>query len=87
MNRRQLFKSLAIVGIAGLFPKSIHRIFWRDQRAYQTFYYQTPKVDPAYSSGQMRDAIARIYYIERYPKETMAEFEMRRAWATIEAAS
>lgn len=33
----------------------------------QTFLYYTQQVDPAYASGRMQDAIARIYFLERLP--------------------
>ncbi len=33
--------------------------------ANQTFLYYTQQVDPAYASGRMQDAIARIYFISR----------------------
>lgn len=36
---------------------------------YATFQYYTQQVDPAYSSGRMQDAIARIYFLERDPAE------------------
>ena len=32
-----------------------------------TFLKYTQQVDPAYADGRMQDAIARIYYIERFP--------------------
>lgn len=32
-----------------------------------TFLKYTQQVDPAYADGRMQDAIARIYFIERYP--------------------
>jgi len=35
--------------------------------ADQTFLYYTTQVDPAYATGRMQDAIARIYFIERLP--------------------
>ncbi len=35
----------------------------------QTFLYYTQQVDPAYASGRMQDAIARIYFIERNPSQ------------------
>lgn len=35
----------------------------------QTFAYYTQQVDPAYASGRMQDAIARIYFLERNPAE------------------
>jgi hypothetical protein len=36
---------------------------------YATFQYYTQQVDPAYASGRMQDAIARIYFLERDPAE------------------
>ena len=33
------------------------------------FVYYTNQVDPAYATGRMQDAIARIYFIERLPAE------------------
>jgi hypothetical protein len=36
---------------------------------YQLFQYYTQQVDPAYASGRMQDAIARIYFLERNPAE------------------
>ena len=33
------------------------------------FQYYTQQVDPAYATGRMQDAIARIYFIERLPAE------------------
>lgn len=35
----------------------------------QTFLKYTQQVDPAYASGRMQDAIARIYFIERNPAQ------------------
>lgn len=35
----------------------------------QTFLYYTQQVDPAYASGRMQDAIARIYFIARNPAQ------------------
>lgn len=35
----------------------------------QTFLNYTQQVDPAYASGRMQDAIARIYFIERNPAQ------------------
>ena len=35
--------------------------------ADDTFVYFTNQVDPAYASGRMQDAIARIYFLERNP--------------------
>ncbi|NTF54937.1 hypothetical protein G6L12_08525 [Agrobacterium rhizogenes] len=35
----------------------------------QTFLKYTQQVDPAYASGRMQDAIARIYFIERNPSQ------------------
>jgi hypothetical protein len=35
--------------------------------ADQTFMFFTTQVDPAFSTGRMQDAIARIYFIERLP--------------------
>jgi hypothetical protein len=35
----------------------------------QTFLKYTHQVDPAYASGRMQDAIARIYFIERNPSQ------------------
>lgn len=35
----------------------------------QIFQYYTQQVDPAYASGRMQDAIARIYFIERNPAQ------------------
>ena len=32
-----------------------------------TFLYYTTQVDPAYATGRMQDAIARIYFLERLP--------------------
>jgi Baseplate J-like protein len=37
--------------------------------ADQTFLYYTQQVDPAYATGRMQDAIARIYFLERNPAE------------------
>lgn len=37
--------------------------------ANDTFVYYTNQVDPAYSSGRMQDAIARIYFLERNPAQ------------------
>ncbi|TIR78119.1 MAG: hypothetical protein E5X19_32455, partial [Mesorhizobium sp.] len=34
-----------------------------------TFLYFTNQVDPAYATGRMQDAIARIYFIERNPAQ------------------
>jgi uncharacterized phage protein gp47/JayE len=34
-----------------------------------TFLYYTQQTDPAYASGRMQDAIARIYFIERNPSQ------------------
>lgn len=34
-----------------------------------TFLYYTQQVDPAYATGRMQDAIARIYFLERKPAE------------------
>lgn len=34
-----------------------------------TFVYFTNQVDPAYATGRMQDAIARIYFLERRPSE------------------
>lgn len=36
---------------------------------YATFQYYTQQVDPAYASGRMQDAIARLYDLERDPAE------------------
>ena len=36
---------------------------------YASFQYYTQQVDPAYASGRMQDAIARIYFLERDPSE------------------
>jgi hypothetical protein len=36
---------------------------------YALFQYYTQQVDPAYASGRMQDAIARIYFLERDPAE------------------
>lgn len=37
--------------------------------ADQTFLNYTQQVDPAYATGRMQDAIARIYFIERLPAQ------------------
>ena len=36
---------------------------------YGLFQYYTTQVDPAYATGRMQDAIARIYFLERDPAE------------------
>jgi uncharacterized phage protein gp47/JayE len=36
---------------------------------YQLWVYYANQVDPAYASGRMQDAIARIYFLERNPAE------------------
>jgi len=36
---------------------------------YALFVYFTNQVDPAYASGRMQDAIARIYFLSRLPSE------------------
>lgn len=38
-------------------------------QANATFLYYTQQVDPAYATGRMQDAIARIYFLERLPAE------------------
>lgn len=38
-------------------------------KADETFLYYTQQVDPAYASGRMQDAIARIYFLQRNPAE------------------
>ena len=41
------------------------------------FVYYTNQVDPAYATGRMQDAIARIYFIERLPAEpTILQLEL-----------
>lgn len=37
--------------------------------SYALFVFFTNQVDPAYASGRMQDAIARIYFLERSPAE------------------
>lgn len=37
--------------------------------ANSTFQYFTTQVDPAFSTGRMQDAIARIYFLERIPSQ------------------
>lgn len=36
---------------------------------YQLIAYMATQVDPAYATGRMQDAIARIYFLERQPSE------------------
>ena len=44
------------------------------------FVYYTNQVDPAYATGRMQDAIARIYFIERLPAEpTVLELQLSGA--------
>lgn len=39
---------------------------------YQLWSYYVQQIDPAYNSGRMQDAIARIYFLERNPAEPTA---------------
>lgn len=55
---------------------------------YATFQYYTQQVDPAYASGRMQDAIARIYFLERDPAEpTQLQVSCSGQAATIPAGA